>query len=70
MVKMAYLSREEGWVSLYNYKWDVESLAALAEAALATFHTCLNNKAVHGDLSAGNIFVRYVSHMPQTLLIS
>ncbi len=59
MVKMAYLSREEGWVSLYNYKWDVESLAALAEAALATFHTCLNNKAVHGDLSAGNIFVRY-----------
>ena len=56
---MAYLDPADGWVSLRSYSGDWEQLEQLAKASVAALHECLDSSAVHGDLSADNVFVRY-----------
>ena len=56
---MAYLDPADGWVSLRSYNGDWEQLEQLAKASVAALHKCLDSSAVHGDLSADNVFVRY-----------
>lgn len=58
VVRMAYLDPAEGWVPLRRYQGDWEALEELAESALDSLHTCLNSAAVHGNVSADNVFVR------------
>ncbi len=59
VIKMAYLDPADGWVSLRSYNGDWEQLEQLADASVAALHKCLDSFAVHGDLSADNVFVRY-----------
>ena len=59
MIKMAYLDAADGWIPLRSYSGDWGQLEHLAQTSMAALHTCLDSSAVHGDLSADNVFVRY-----------
>lgn len=59
VISMAYLDPADGWVSLRSYSGDWEQLERLAETSMAALHECLDSSAVHGDLSADNVFIRY-----------
>ena len=59
VISMAYLDPADGWVSLRSYSGDWELLEQLAETSVAALHECLDSSAVHGDLSADNVFIRY-----------
>ena len=65
MIKMAYLDPADGWVSLRYYSGDWEQLKELAERSVTALHMCLDLSAVHGDLSADNVFVRDDLHKLQ-----
>ena len=59
VIKMSYLDAADGWISLRSYTGDWEQLQELANTSLAGLHDCLDSSAVHGDLSADNVFIRY-----------
>ncbi len=58
VVRMDYLDAQDGWQQLHELEghWDV--VESLALAALERLHSCLDGKAVHGDLNPMNVFVR------------
>lgn len=56
---MSYLDPADGWVPLRFYPGDWEQLQQLADNSVAALHMCLDSSAVHGDLSADNVFIRY-----------
>ena len=56
---MSYLDPVDGWISLRSYSGNWEQLDELAKTSVAALHTCLESSAVHGDLSADNVFIRY-----------
>ena len=59
VIRMSYLDPADGWISLRSYSGDWEQLQELANTSLAGLHNCLDSSAVHGDLSADNVFIRY-----------
>ena len=67
LVEMEYLDPADGWASLYHFSnladpLDVENACT---SALLGLQDCLGGTAVHGDLRAPNIFIRW--GLPQPL---
>ena len=61
LVEMEYLDPADGWASLYHFSnladpLDVENACT---SALHGLQDCLGGTAVHGDLRAPNIFIRW-----------
>ncbi len=54
------LSGDQGWQQMADFGGDVEDLEIASLSALEGLHSCLGGAAVHGDLRAPNIFVRWV----------
>lgn len=62
MVEMEYLDLSDGWSSLQFFRGQVDpdQVQRAFDHALRGLQECLGGKAVHGDLRAPNIMVRYV----------
>ena len=62
MVEMEYLDPADGWASLYNFNdssADPLNVEIACKNALLGLQDCLGGTAVHGDLRAPNIFIRW-----------
>ena len=61
MVEMEYLDAADGWATLASFSGaaDPRAVAGACNDALQKLHACLEGKAVHGDLRAPNIFIRW-----------
>lgn len=59
VVKMEYLDPADGWMPLKRFAGDWDILQEVALEALSSLQSCLDGKAVHGDLNPNNVFVRY-----------
>ena len=59
LLETEFLSPSEGWIRLDNFRGDVEALDAACAEAIACLHSCLEGRAVHGDLRPPNMFVRW-----------
>ncbi len=61
LVEMEYLDPADGWASLASFSGAADPLvvAEACNAALQKLHACLEGKALHGDLRAPNIFIRW-----------
>ena len=59
VIKMEYLGPADGWMRLERFSGDWDALHEVAMEALESLQTCLDGKAVHGDLNPGNLLVRY-----------
>ena len=61
LVEMEYLDPADGWASLYNFSDPADPLAVetACKSALIGLQDCLEGSAVHGDLRAPNIFIRW-----------
>ena len=55
---MQYLDPADGWMSPHRFTGDWDLLQEVAVEALASLQSCLDGKAVHGDLNPGNLLVR------------
>ena len=61
LVEMEYLDAADGWATLASFSGaaDPRAVAGACNDALQKLHACLEGKAVHGDLRAPNIFIRW-----------
>jgi len=59
VIKMEYLDPADGWMRLERFIGDWDALHEVAMEALESLQSCLEGKAVHGDLNPGNLLVRY-----------
>ena len=59
MIKMEYLDPSDGWMRLERFNGDWDALHEVAMKALESLQSCLDGKAVHGDLNPSNLLVRY-----------
>ena len=67
VIKMEYLDPADGWVPLERYTGDWDALHQVAMEALKSLQSCLDGKAVHGDLNPSNLLVRYAMCAGSTL---
>jgi hypothetical protein len=70
VINMDYLDPADGWMRLERFTGDWDALHEVAMEALKSLQTCLDGKAVHGDLNPGNLLVRYVMSTGSTLGLS
>ena len=59
VIKMEYLDPTDGWMRLERFNGDWDALHEVAMEALESLQSCLDGKAVHGDLNPSNLLVRY-----------
>ena len=59
VVKMECLDPTDGWVRLERFTGDRDALHEMAMEAPKSLQSCLDGKAVHGDLNPSNLLVRY-----------
>ena len=59
VIKMEYLDPADGWVRLERFTGDWDALHEVAMEALKSLQSCLDGKAVHGDLNPSNLLARY-----------
>lgn len=59
VIKMEYLDPTDGWMRLERFIGDWDDLHEVALEALESLQSCLDGKAVHGDLNPSNLLVRY-----------
>ncbi|KAL3161583.1 hypothetical protein ABBQ32_010444 [Trebouxia sp. C0010 RCD-2024] len=58
VIKMEYLDPADGWVRLERFTGDWDALHEVAMEALKSLQSCLDGKAVHGDLNPSSLLVR------------
>ena len=58
VIKMQYLDPTDGWMCLERFNGDWDALHEVAMEALESLQSCLDGKAVHGDLNPSNLRVR------------
>ena len=63
VIKMEYLDPADGWVQLERFTNNWDALHEVAMEALKSLQSCLDGKAVHGELNPSNILVRYAIHL-------
>ena len=56
---MEYLDPADGWTPLQHFIGDWDVLQVVAMEAPRSLQSCLGGKAVHGDLHARNLLIRY-----------
>ncbi len=61
VIKMEYLDPSDGWMRLERFNGDWDALHEVAMKALESLQSCLDGKAVHGDLNPSNLLVRYAT---------
>ncbi len=61
VIKMEYLDPSDGWMRLERFNGDWDALHEVAMEALESLQSCLDGKAVHGDLNPSNLLVRYAT---------
>ena len=59
VIKMEYLDPADRWMRLERFTGDWDALHEVAMEALKSLQSCLDGKAVHGDLNPSNLLVRY-----------
>ena len=59
VIRMEYLDPADGWTRLERFNGNWDALHEVALEALESLQSCLDGKAVHGDLNPGNLLVRY-----------
>lgn len=77
VIKMEYLDPSDGWMRLESFNGDWDALHEVAMKALESLQSCLDGKAVHGDLNPSNLLVRELgpylearsSMRPQVMLL-
>jgi len=67
VIKMDYLDPADGWMRLERFTGNWDALHEVAMEALKSLQSCLDGKAVHGDLNPSNLLVRYVMSTGSTL---
>lgn len=60
VIKMEYLDSRDGWTRIERFNGNWDALHEVAMEALESLQSCLNGKAVHGDLNPSNLLVRCV----------
>ena len=58
LLQTEFLAPSEGWMRLDEFHGDVDVLEKACFEAVAGLHSCLENRAVHGDLRPPNMFAR------------
>jgi len=69
-IKMDYLDPADGWKPIERFTGDWDALHEVAMEALKSRQSCLDGKAVHGDLNPSNFLVRYLMSTGSTLCMS
>ena len=59
VIKMEYLEAADGCMRLKRFTDDWDALREVAMEALKSLQSCLDGKALHGDLNPSNLLVRY-----------
>ena len=70
VIKMECLDPADGWVRLERFIGDWDALHEVAMEALKSLQSCLDGKAVHGDLNPSNLLVRYAMFTSSTFGLS
>jgi hypothetical protein len=58
LLETEFLAPSEGWMRLDEFRGNVDALETACSNAVACLHSCLDGRAVHGDLRPPNIFAR------------
>lgn len=58
LLETEFLSPSEGWMRLDVFRGDMDALETACSEAIAGLHSCLEGRAVHGDLRPPNMFAR------------
>ena len=70
LVEMEYLDPQLGWVSLADFDGDWASARSMLKELLRKWQGCCDKQAVHGDLRAPNIFLRWAVQIFLNSLVS
>lgn len=70
VIMMDYLDPADGWMRLERCIGEWDALHEVAMEALKSLQSCLDGKAVHGELNPSNLLVRYVMSTGFTLGLS
>ena len=58
LLEAEFLAPSDGWMRLDGFRGDVDALETACSEAVAVLHSCLEGRAVHGDLRPPNMFAR------------